>query len=165
MWGTPEETDRREGGTQNHWCRWPGRSSDGCEPHWPECSTSLRRLGKPCWLLQLASPMRPGQRWPQGVIKLKVRLLSVGTSPRDRKREPKSQTDTRARSLEAGAKTRQEGPWLHGHPHWNFLFNSPDCGWWELGSRKGERKHILVDKAGHKEGFRSCLMNDLTFKA
>ena len=99
------------------------------------------------------------------MIKFKVRLLSVGTSPRDRKREPKSQIEARARSLEAGAKTRQEGPWLHGHSQWNFLLNSPDCGWGELGSRKGERKHILVDRVGHKEGFRSCFMNDLTFKA
>lgn len=59
------------------------------------------------------------------MVKFKVRLLSVGTSPRDRKREPKSQIEARARSLEAGAKTRQEGLQLHGHSQWNFLLNSP----------------------------------------
>lgn len=72
------------------------------------------------------------------MIKFKVRLLSVGTSPRDRKREPKSQIEARARSLEAGAKTRQEGPWLHGHSQWNFLLN--------------RQPRLWMGRAGFKEG-------------
>lgn len=69
------------------------------------------------------------------MVKFKVRLLSVGTSPRDRKREPKSQIEARARSLKLEPKPGKKDSSYMG-TQWNFLLTA----------------QLWMGRAGFKEG-------------